>query len=189
MPKAATPSSRRTGDQTRALILAAATTEFREHGYDGATLDDVARHLGVTRSAVLHHYTSKADILQEIVRPMTMAWDAMLAEAEAAPARTDRDVRRLLSTMVDVVFEHRDVTAILSRDVTASHALDPASLPGPRLERLVALLAPDGAPDARVRAFAVMGAIARPASAPAAIADTVEVRKIVADSAYAALRS
>lgn len=189
MPKTAVRSNRRTGEETRALILTAAAIEFRDHGYDVATLDDVARHLGVTRSAVLHHYSSKLDLLREIVRPVSTAWDAMLDEAEAGPVTTGLHRRRLLAQMVELVFEHRDVTTILRGDVTARQALEPDLSQGQRLERMVSLLAPSGDLSARVHALAALGAIAQPVALLGELVDTAEVRNTLADCAYAALRA
>lgn len=49
-------------------ILAAAATCFMERGYQGASIDDVARRLGATKGRIYHHYGSKADLFAAVFR-------------------------------------------------------------------------------------------------------------------------
>lgn len=51
-------------DQTNAreAILAAAIDLFAEHGYRGASLQQVAERAGIRKASIFHHYASKADL-------------------------------------------------------------------------------------------------------------------------------
>ncbi len=49
-------------------ILAAAAHCFMEQGYEGASIDDVARRLGSTKGRIYHHYPSKADLFAAVFR-------------------------------------------------------------------------------------------------------------------------
>jgi AcrR family transcriptional regulator len=51
------------GQDTRALVLAAAREEFLERGYDAASLRGVARRAGVDPGTVRHWYGDKAHLL------------------------------------------------------------------------------------------------------------------------------
>jgi AcrR family transcriptional regulator len=44
-------------------VLAAAVTVFNERGFDGASIDDVARRLGISKSAIYHHVEGKEALL------------------------------------------------------------------------------------------------------------------------------
>ena len=55
-------------DRTRQDLLAAATTVFAAHGYDGASVDDVAAAAGYTKGAVYSHFSSKADLFLALFR-------------------------------------------------------------------------------------------------------------------------
>ncbi len=55
-------------DAARARISDAAVKVFSKKGYRDATMDDIARELGVTKGALYHHYRLKVDILKEIYR-------------------------------------------------------------------------------------------------------------------------
>ena len=51
----------------RDSLLDAAEHVFFEKGYSRATLEDIARHAGVTRGALYWHFRDKADVLQAMV--------------------------------------------------------------------------------------------------------------------------
>jgi len=46
----------------REVIARAATEAFAEHGYGGATIDEIARRSGVSAPVVYDHFESKADL-------------------------------------------------------------------------------------------------------------------------------
>lgn len=54
--------TRQEAHQTRACILAAAETLFLEQGVAHTSLEQIARHAGVTRGAVYWHFKNKADL-------------------------------------------------------------------------------------------------------------------------------
>lgn len=70
---------------TRSRILQAAFRIFSEHGYSGATLDDVAASAGLTKGAVYWHYASKDDLcmalIEERFRREGSRYDAALRSA------------------------------------------------------------------------------------------------------------
>lgn len=58
---------------------------FTDHGYDAATLEIIAKRLGLSKSAVYHHFDSKTEMLE-------MALDRVLGALEAvfdAPAANE----------------------------------------------------------------------------------------------------
>ncbi len=52
---------------TRSRILQAAFRTFAEHGYSGATLDDVAADAGLTKGAVYWHFAGKDDLFMALL--------------------------------------------------------------------------------------------------------------------------
>ena len=69
-------------------LLGAALTAFRETGYHGASVRDIARAAGVTPAAVYHHFESKQEMLVTI---MHKAMSENLASVEEAAARAAED--------------------------------------------------------------------------------------------------
>ena len=48
-------------------ILRAATSSFIQSGFQGASVDQIAKTAGVTRGAVYHHFTDKLGLLRAVV--------------------------------------------------------------------------------------------------------------------------
>ena len=44
-------------------LLAVAVTVFNERGYDGTSMEDLSRRLGIAKSSIYHHVGSKEDLL------------------------------------------------------------------------------------------------------------------------------
>jgi AcrR family transcriptional regulator len=65
---------------------------FAERGYDGASMDDVARAAGITKASIYHHVSGKEALLD---RGLTRALDALFAVLEEPQARDGRALARL----------------------------------------------------------------------------------------------
>jgi AcrR family transcriptional regulator len=65
---------------------------FAERGYDGASMDDVARAAGITKASIYHHVSGKEALLE---RGLGRALDALFAIVDEPTARDGRAVDRL----------------------------------------------------------------------------------------------
>lgn len=63
----------------RDSLLAVAVQLFNERGYDGTSMDDLARRLGISKSAIYHHVRSKEELLRLAVNH---ALDGLFAVAD-----------------------------------------------------------------------------------------------------------
>ena len=59
---------RRTSEEVRSVILAAATAEFAEYGYDGATTRRIARSAGVAEPMIYRAFATKKGLYDAAVR-------------------------------------------------------------------------------------------------------------------------
>jgi AcrR family transcriptional regulator len=77
------PARERQADETRARILAAARELMREHGFDGTTIDAVARVAGVSPQTVYGAFDSKRGIVAELLERARFGpgYQALVAEA------------------------------------------------------------------------------------------------------------
>jgi AcrR family transcriptional regulator len=82
---------------------------FAERGYDGASMDDVARAAGITKASIYHHVSGKEALLE---RGLTRALDALFAilDEPGATAGSALDqlrfiVRRVGETTLDLLPE------------------------------------------------------------------------------------
>lgn len=53
-------------EQTRRVLLEAATTLFEEHGYHATSVEAIVSVAGVTKGAFYHHFSGKQDVLLRI---------------------------------------------------------------------------------------------------------------------------
>ena len=84
---------------TRDQILDRAVALFNEKGYDATSVADLAERLGVSKSALYHHFDSREQLLD-------VALDRALGRLEAlldAPAADGSPVERLRSVLHDAV--------------------------------------------------------------------------------------
>ena len=97
MPRASTASERKNprgrppnsdGQETKARLLDAAAAACAESGFDGATLNEIARRAGVTAAAIYNHYESREDLLYAAgVRALEKVTDVVPRDAGADAAR------------------------------------------------------------------------------------------------------
>ena len=70
-------------------ILRAAFDEFSERGFPAVSVRELAERVGVTKTAVLHHFPGKADIVTALAAPLLDDLEtAMTTAADAADPRS-----------------------------------------------------------------------------------------------------
>ena len=110
MPQAtrlpATPHVREKRRRRRGEILHAALRAFREHGFHGTTLDDIAEHLGVRKTALYHYFPDKQSILHECHRESLAELERILGEArrlDTAPEKLAHIIREHVRVMTETL--------------------------------------------------------------------------------------
>ena len=73
-------------------VLERSVAIFNERGFDGTSMEDLAQHLGITKSAIYHHVPSKVELLR---LALDRALDALFAVTEEPQARGGRAIDRL----------------------------------------------------------------------------------------------
>ncbi|MEY9860462.1 AcrR family transcriptional regulator [Catenulispora sp. GAS73] len=87
---------------TRARIHDAALRVFADHGYERATMQQIADLLGITRPALYYHYRSKEDILSSIHDDLAVSVDDVLTWAKQQP-KTRATRQELLHRLHDLM--------------------------------------------------------------------------------------
>jgi AcrR family transcriptional regulator len=108
----------------RAEILRSAVAAFRRRGYHGASVDEIAGTLGMTKGNLYYYFKNKEEILF-----FCHDWSLdilldRLAEVEEAGGPPDRQLRRLIVAFVHMIIDELHGTA-LTLDL---QALSPAHL-------------------------------------------------------------
>jgi AcrR family transcriptional regulator len=73
-------------------LLAVAVKVFNERGYEATSMEELSRKLGITKSAIYHHVSSKEELLR---LAMDRALDGLFAVADEAQAMDGRAIDRL----------------------------------------------------------------------------------------------
>ena len=76
-------------EKTRQKILKAALDLFVKKGYERATFEDVANHIGLTKGAVYWHFKTKPDLFSALVADMTASHNEQIARVLPAPQSLD----------------------------------------------------------------------------------------------------
>ncbi len=87
---AGSPHVRKKRQRRRQDILHAALRAFREHGYHTTTLDDIAEHVGVRKTALYHYFPDKEAILYECHRESLAEIKQLMKEARKLDTATER---------------------------------------------------------------------------------------------------
>lgn len=118
----------RTRDEVRyaaqqTKILQEAARIFREKGYAGTTMDDVAAALGQTKAAVYYYYGSKEDILLEICeRAVDVALERLeeIVAAEGPPAM--EKVGQVVETHMATMSANLDAFSVFFREAELTNS-------------------------------------------------------------------
>jgi AcrR family transcriptional regulator len=73
-------------------LLAVAVTVFNERGYDGTSMEDLSRRLGIAKSSIYYHVGSKEDLL---ALALDRALDGLFSVADEVKSSGDPAIERL----------------------------------------------------------------------------------------------
>lgn len=99
----------------RETLINRATEVFVSRGYDGTSMDTVARELGITKSAIYHHVKSKEELLRLAINRGIDALDsAVEAESHRTGITALERLRLAVRASVLILIEyHHSVTLLL----------------------------------------------------------------------------
>jgi AcrR family transcriptional regulator len=98
-----------------ARLLAVAVEVFIERGYDGTSMEDLARATGISKSSIYHHVESKEQLL---TLALDRALGALFAITEEDGAKTAEAIDRLryvIGRVVEVLCEELPYVTVLLR--------------------------------------------------------------------------
>jgi AcrR family transcriptional regulator len=153
--------------ERRTEILKSAAAAFRRRGYHGASVEEIARALKMTKGNLYYYFRDKQDILFGCHEYSLGVALALLEQVEAEPVPPDQRLRRLVAGFVHLIIDELRGSGL---------TLELEALPRPLLQKVVAkrdrfdrglrkiiqdgmdqgLFAPG---DPKLLAFALMGAL------------------------------
>ncbi|WP_460357912.1 TetR/AcrR family transcriptional regulator [Mycobacterium sp. ZZG] len=108
-------SASETSKQTRVRLIEVAIELFKQHSVAGTSLQMISEELGLTKSAIYHHFRTRDELLNAILEPVLTDVSALVeaAEAQRTPrARADR----MLVGYATLTAAKRDLVSVLSGD-------------------------------------------------------------------------
>lgn len=96
-------------------LLAVAVEVFIERGYDGTSMEDLARAAGITKSSIYHHVESKEHLLRLAVERALDALFSLAGEAREPGVPAVRRLQRLVGRMVEVLVAELPYVTLMLR--------------------------------------------------------------------------
>ncbi|MBT2517789.1 TetR family transcriptional regulator [Streptomyces sp. ISL-90] len=96
-------------------ILEVAVAAFNQYGYDATSMGVLADRLGLSKSAIYHHFASKDEILERALDEALSSLEGVLSEADAAHGRAADRLDQVLRGAVHVLVEKLPYVTLLLR--------------------------------------------------------------------------
>ncbi|PZG54017.1 TetR family transcriptional regulator [Spongiactinospora gelatinilytica] len=135
----------------RESLLQVAVQVFNERGYDGTSMDDLSKKLGISKAAIYHHVSSKDELLELGVNRALDGLFAAAADATAAEVPAIDRLAQLIRASVTVLVERLPYVTLLLR-VRGNTEVEQRALDRRRqFDRLVAGLVAEAKADGDIR--------------------------------------
>ncbi|MEU7892411.1 TetR/AcrR family transcriptional regulator [Nonomuraea sp. NPDC049152] len=146
-----TPARQRGRGHDPESVLHTAVTVFNERGYDGTSMEDLARALGMTKSAIYYHVPGKEQLLGRALDRALDGLFTMIADpmAVSGPAITRLEwvVRRSVSILVERLPYVTLLLRVRGNSATEQHALERRR----EFDRFVSHLVKEAAAEGHIR--------------------------------------
>src|ERR1051325_928461 len=98
---------------TRESILEAAAQVFRQKGFHGASMQDIAEAVNLQKASLYHHVSSKQVILLALLdRALELLLERIsVISNQSMPA--DQKLRQMIRTYLKILAENTDISAVL----------------------------------------------------------------------------
>jgi len=98
---------------TREDILEAAAQVFRQKGFHGASMADIAGAVNLQKASLYHHVSSKQEILLALLdRALELLFERISAiSTQSIPA--DKKLRQMIRAYLQILAENTDLSAVL----------------------------------------------------------------------------
>lgn len=104
-------------DERKEAIVLAAAALFASHGFNGASVADIAQRCKTSKSLVYHYYESKEDILYDVMISHVRALEDAARDAMAGAGRADQKLRDLAHLFMALYVGAADRHKVLLNDL------------------------------------------------------------------------
>ena len=148
---ASTPRRRGRPGHDLESVLATAVTVFNERGFDGTSVDDLSRRLGISKSAIYHHIESKDALLGLALDRALTGLEEVADDVRGLGGPAIERLEALLRASVGVLVDRLPYVTLLLRVSGNSHVERQALARRRRIDRLAADLVKQAVGDGDLR--------------------------------------
>ena len=153
--------------ERRVEILRSATAAFRRRGYHGASVEEIARSLGMTKGNLYYYFRDKEEILFFCHDYSLDILLDLLKDVQADGRPPDEKLRRLIVAFVHMIIDELHGTALtLDLQALSPRLLRRVIRKRDRFDRAIRRLVQEGMDqglfargDAKLLTFAILGAV------------------------------
>lgn len=98
---------------TREDILEAAAQVFRQKGFHGASMNDIADAVSLQKASLYHHVSSKQEILGEILEQALRLLLDRISSITTQNISADKKLRLMIREYLQILVENIDLAAVL----------------------------------------------------------------------------
>ena len=98
---------------TRENILEAAAQVFRQKGFHGASMQDIADAVNLQKASLYHHVSSKQEILLALLDRALELLSERISAISARPIPSDEKLQQMIRTYLQILAENTDLSAVL----------------------------------------------------------------------------
>lgn len=108
---------RPSGAEIAQQILDHARRLFAAHGFDGVSLADISKRVGIRKPSLLYHYSSKDTLRQAVLEELLAHWNDVLPKLLMAATTGSEQFDAVLSKTVAFFAEDRDRARLILREL------------------------------------------------------------------------
>ncbi len=106
----------KTKNNTRSIISAEAAKLFKEKGFGGSTMRDLAEKVGIEAASIYNHFRSKDEILETICMDIAQKFDEQLTIIEKEKISYPEKIEALIAFHVQMIIEDANAVSVLNND-------------------------------------------------------------------------
>ncbi|MBV1874442.1 MAG: TetR/AcrR family transcriptional regulator [Gammaproteobacteria bacterium] len=125
-------------------ILTAAEPLFAEHGYEGTSLNAIAKKAGVSKANIFHHFENKESLYLQVLKQASSEMSALIDKLENTGDSAEDQIRQYTQQHLEGLFTKSHITRLILREMQNTESRHNVRMAqdvlGENFSRFVALL-------------------------------------------------
>ena len=125
-------------------ILTAAEPLFAEHGYEGTSLNAIAKKAGVSKANIFHHFENKESLYLQVLKQASSEMSALIDKLENTGGSAEEQIRQYTQQHLEGLFTKSHITQLILREMQNTESRHNVRMAqdvlGENFSRFVALL-------------------------------------------------